>query len=142
MHDGDTFTVERENGERERIRLFGVDCPEAQYTGRWESQPYSRIATNFVKDMLKDNKRVSIFEMGMSYDRVVGAVVKLDSGKTVQGEIIGAGLAWVYPRYCKNSVKECKNWKALQEEAKAEKRGLWRGSNPIAPWDWRKGKTD
>ena len=28
VHDGDTITIERASGERVRVRLWGVDCPE------------------------------------------------------------------------------------------------------------------
>ena len=143
VHDGDTITIERDNGTpggtREKIRLFGVDTPEMQVPGKWETQPYGRVAANFVRDMLKGKERVSIFEMGESYGRIVGAVIQLDNGVTVQEQLVSEGLAWVDPRYCKDSIKECKNWKDLQEKAKKKRKGLWKDKNPVAPWDWRRG---
>ena len=141
VHDGDTFTVQRADGSREKIRLFGVDCPETQYPGRWKNQPYSRIAADFTRNLFKDNKHVSIFEMGESYGRVVGVVIQLDDGKTVQEELVAAGLACIDPRYCKNSIGECKNWKRLQKKAQKARRGLWLDKNPTAPWDWRHRKA-
>lgn len=142
VHDGDTITVEREDGTREKIRLFGVDCPETQLPGKWETQPYGRVAGDFVRTLLKDKDRVSIFEMGESYGRIVGAVIQLDNGGTVQEQLVSEGLAWVDPRFCKDSIKECKNWKKVQEKAMKKKRGLWKDKNPVAPWDWRRGKDD
>ncbi len=148
VHDGDTITVQRENGTKEKIRLFGVDCPELGWVGRWETQPYARVAANFAKALFKKASRVdvAIWEMGESYGRIVGGVVKLDDGRTVQEELVRAGLAWVDPRYCKTSIKECKNWFTLQKEASEARRGLWRDLDgkrkPVAPWKWRRGEKD
>lgn len=145
VHDGDTITVEREGGERERIRLFGIDCPELAYAGRWKAQPYSRAATDFVKGMFRSGKSVdvAIWEMGESYGRIVGGVIMLHNGQTVQEEMVRAGLAWVDARFCKRSIPECRTWLRLQQEAANNRRGLWKeldGQNkPIAPWTWRKG---
>lgn len=144
VQDGDTITVEREDGARERIRLFGVDCPESAWKGRWESQPYSRKATEFVRALLRADEpvEVAIWEMGESYNRIVGGVITLRDGKTVQEELVRAGLAWVDPRFCKTSIRECKNWFALEQEAARERRGLWKEIDgkhkPVAPWEWRK----
>ena len=45
VSDGDTLTVEWEDGSRGKVRLFGVDCPETKVAGKWETQPYGRKAT-------------------------------------------------------------------------------------------------
>ncbi len=150
VHDGDSITVARtDTGEKVKIRLFGVDCPELAWPGRWETQPYGRKATDFVKAMFKPGSRVdvTIWEMGESYGRTVGGVIKLGDGKTVQEELVRAGLGWIDPRYCKPSVvKECANWMKLQQEAADKRRGLWRDLDgprkPVAPWKWRKGERD
>ena len=153
--DGDTLVVVRlqdgeimlgENGQpvKEKIRLFGIDCPETVYRGRWESQPYSRAATRFVRELFanSDEVDVAIWEMGESYGRIVGGVIKLHDGITLQDEIVKAGYGWVDPRYCKVRYPECVRWIALQKEAQAARRGLWRDVNPIAPWQWRRGAGD
>lgn len=139
VHDGDTITVQRQDGTKERIRLFGVDCPELKRKGYWESQPYSRKATDFVKAIFanENSVKVSIWEMGESYGRVVGGVITLYDGHTLQEELVQAGLAWVDTKYCKRSIKECKNWTALQKEAQKQKLGLWRDGGPVPPWVWR-----
>lgn len=53
VHDGDTLVVEWEDGSKDKIRLFGVDCPETEVKGRWETQPYGRKASTFVRELLK-----------------------------------------------------------------------------------------
>lgn len=145
VHDGDTITVERPDGTREKIRLFGVDCPETQVPGHWESQPFSRVAADFARDLLTVEDGavdVAIWEMGESYGRIVGGVITLHDGYTVQELLVQAGLAWVDPRYCKVSqVKECRNWMAVEREAIEHRRGLWAALDwemkPVAPWTWR-----
>lgn len=147
VSDGDTLTVRRADGTREKIRLFGVDCPESRAKGRWEEQPYSSQAAEFLRDLFRDPARadVAIWEVGDSYGRIVAGVILLHSGATVQEELLKAGLAWVDPRFCKRSVRECTNWIALEQEAARERRGLWRsldnGQKPVAPWKWRKGES-
>ena len=41
-------------------------------------------------------------------------------------------MAWVYDRYVTD-----KTLYAVQEEAKAERRGLWQDDNSVSPWEWR-----
>jgi endonuclease YncB( thermonuclease family) len=53
-------------------------------------------------------------------------------------ELIRVGLAWVYSRYCDRPV--CENWIGLESEAREAKRGLWRDTNPIPPWEFRRKK--
>lgn len=149
VRDGDTIVVERRNGVREVIRLYGVDAPEKRWKGRWESQPFSQKATEFARALFagEDNVDVTIWEMGEeSYGRIVGGVITLRNGLTVQEEIVAAGFAWVDPLYCKpGQVKECRNWMAMEREAAKERRGLWRAldwrDKPVAPWKWRGSKT-
>ncbi len=49
--------------------------------------------------------------------------------------MVRMGIAWWYRRYDK--TEELENAERYAEENKF---GLWADSNPIAPWDWRKGK--
>lgn len=138
VSDGDTVTVTRtETGERVRIRLYGIDAPEGRGKA-WEPQPYSRVATNFLKSLLPVGSRCAVMDMGYDkYERTVGAVVSLPNGTVVQEELLKAGLVWVYPKYC----HDCRQWTALQEDARAAKRGLWKDGRPVPPWEWRKGQV-
>lgn len=53
----------------------------------------------------------------------------------INREMVRAGLAWVWPRYCRQDY--CADWERDQNDARAARRGLWRGKSPVAPWDWR-----
>jgi uncharacterized endonuclease HI_1296 len=48
-------------------------------------------------------------------------------------EMVKNGMAWVYPQYVKNPL-----YFQAQDFAQQQKIGLWRDSNPIAPYEWRK----
>lgn len=52
--------------------------------------------------------------------------------------LVKAGLAWQYRKYCKAGF--CKQWLKYEYEVRSAKLGLWKDSQPVAPWDWRKGK--
>lgn len=68
------------------------------------------------------------------YGRIVDEVILLH-GSTLDKELVFVGLAWWYRRYAPN---DC-TLKALEAGARAAKRGLWADSNPIPPWEWRRG---
>jgi micrococcal nuclease len=125
--DGDTITV-LEGTTPHKIRLYGIDCPES-------GQDFGQKAKQFVSDMVF-GKQARVVQMDMDrYGRMVGMVYV---GNTcVNEEIVRAGLAWVYNRYCKDPV--CSQWRDLEKQAKAAKIGLWSHPDPIPPWDYRRG---
>ena len=126
VSDGDTITVEPvEGGDRIKIRLHGIDAPERK-------QPYGEAARGFVFDVSL-YKTVDVEELYKDrYKRTV-AIINFPDGKSLQSLILEAGLAWVWPRYC----KDCPEWEALQEAAQMKRRGLWADESPIQPWEWR-----
>lgn len=68
------------------------------------------------------------------YDRKVGKVYY--NGKYLNKEIVKNGYAWWYKTYAKND----KDPESAEKYARLNKLGLWKSSNPIAPWVFRKGK--
>lgn len=100
--DGDTITV-MHDGRGEKIRLYGVDCPE-------KNQNFGMKAKQFTSGMVF-GKMVDVEPVVTDrYGRTVG-LVKID-GKYLSEEIIKAGLGWVYTRYCYISF----NYLAFPEE--------------------------
>ncbi len=126
VHDGDTVTVLR-GGEMLKVRLYGVDAPEEAQKGGAESKHFLADLASFqeVELDVRDKDR---------YGRSV-AIVRLPDGRTLNEELVRAGLAWVYPAHCKSPV--CLKWLALEQMAKLEGRGLWKDKNPQPPWQWR-----
>ena len=70
------------------------------------------------------------------YGRTVGIV--WDNEVNINQQMVHAGYAWVYQRYCDKPF--CNYWLALENEAKADKLGLWQEQNPVPPWEWRSSK--
>lgn len=130
VEDGDTVTV-APGGDRETpvsVRLFGIDAPERQQQGGEE-------AWAWLRNLLPVGQPVYIIPYDVDrYGRVVGLVQA--QGRTINGDAVAAGHAWVYADYCK--ARFCRQWLKAQKEAEAHARGLWREQNPIPPWQWRR----
>lgn len=121
--DGDTIKVLEHNREI-RIRLAEIDCPES-------SQDFGQKAKQFTSE-LAFGKDVKLLVKDMDrYGRTVAEVI-LPDGRSLNRELIKAGLAWWYQHYSSDETLG-----QLQEEAKAAKRGLWSMDNPTPPWDFR-----
>lgn len=126
--DGDTITVYTKERESKKIRLYGVDAPEAK-------QPWGMEAKDFVNGLVfLQEVEVSVIDTDR-YGREV-ALVKLADGRILNEELVKNGHAWVYRDYCKEPY--CNNWINMELAARAKKEGLWSQKNPTAPWNWRK----
>jgi len=125
--DGDTIRV-MHRGRETKIRLFGIDCPE-------RDQAFGNKARRFTSKMVF-RKVVEVQEVDKdSYGRTV-AWVFVD-GKSLNKELLRAGLAWWYKYYAENEHELEK----LEAEARSHKIGLWSVPNPIPPWDFRRSEN-
>lgn len=128
--DGDTITVEPINGgERVKIRLYGIDCPEVR-------QPYGQAARSHVSGVaMYKTVEVDVAPQGRDrYGRTI-ATITVEGTGVLQELLLDAGLAWVYPKYC----RDCPGWYALEADVRKARRGLWQDKNPVPPWEWRRG---
>ena len=124
VSDGDTIEVMRA-GRAVRVRLQGIDCPESH-------QPYGTRAKQFTSDLVF-GKTVAVQIHGTDqYGRILGEVI-LPDGRSLNRELVRNGYAWWYRRYSDDPVLQ-----RLEEEARRERRGLWRDKNPIPPWEFRR----
>jgi len=57
------------------------------------------------------------------------------SGTDVSAEQVKQGMAWVYRKYSKDVTLP-----PLEDEAKAQRLGLWADAEPVPPWVWRHSK--
>ena len=121
--DGDTVMVVHDN-KKTTVRLAGIDAPEKLQ----EFGPASREA--LTKLVLRKEVRVSTKTVD-DYGRVVAT---LEVGRlNVNEEQLRRGMAWEYSRYHSDKALI-----ALQVEAKNARRGLWAGTSPTPPWEFRK----
>ena len=127
--DGDTIKVYNAEKGQVKIRLYGIDSPE-------KGQPYGQVAGKYLASLIAGSI-VDIESVDTDrYGRTVGIVS--DSEKNINQEMVRAGYAWVYRKYCDKEF--CDFWLALEKDAKAIKMGLWQEPNPIPPWEWRRRK--
>jgi endonuclease YncB( thermonuclease family) len=130
VSDGDTITVLQANNTQHKIRLQGIDAPEkAQAFGQKSKQSLH---------LLIHNKQVSVeFQKKDKYGRTVGKV--LHEGTDVCLEQIKLGMAWHYKQYAPEQSKEDRETYAQAElRAHSEKICLWKDTNAIPPWEFRK----
>ena len=125
--DGDSLKV-RQKGKIYEMRLYGIDTPEYR-------QAFSNKAKQFTKRLVS-GQRVSIEKKDVDrYGRIVALVVS--RGKLVNRELVREGLAWYYPKYCRDQPL-CGELQKLERQARKERRGLWRDENPVSPWNWKR----
>lgn len=124
--------VQSGTGKRTFVTLYGVACPRPESEGK-RAQPHAAEAAAMVNALLPRGAVVRVDDMKPDLlGRATGSIITLEDGTIVQDALLQAGLAWIYPRECWN----CRRWKALQEKARSDRKGLWKEQDPVAPWDW------
>jgi micrococcal nuclease len=127
--DGDSLEVEKD-GQRHRIRLYGIDSPEY-------GQPGGHEAGRFARSMLM-SRTVTMKTMDKDrYGRIVALV--WSGGRLVNRELVRNGWAWVYPKYCREQPL-CKELEVLERGARKQQLGLWHEQAPLPPWRWKRAQ--
>ena len=125
--DGDTITILNADLKQIKIRLHGIDTPE-------EKQDFGTKAKQFTS-ALAFGKTVSVNVLNKDrYGRSVG-IVFLPDGRSLNKELLKAGLAWHFKQYDKST-----EFANLELSARTKKLGVWSMGNAIAPWEFRKMK--
>ena len=123
--DGDTITILTADFIQIKIRLHGIDCPE-------KSQDFGTKAKQFTSDQCFGKAVIVKITDTDRYGRSIG-VVTLPNGKTLNKELLKAGLAWHYKHY-----DQSKEYSDLEISARNKKIGIWSIPNAVAPWDFRR----
>ncbi|RBP47935.1 endonuclease YncB(thermonuclease family) [Roseimicrobium gellanilyticum] len=123
VSDGDTVTLVSD-GVTHKARLSGIDAPEM-------SQDYGNAARDALAAMVR-GKAVTFTDSGQ--DRYQRTLVHLYvDGIDVNLQLVRQGMAWQYRAYSNDP-----GLAAAEQEARANRRGLWAKPNPVPPWDWRR----
>jgi endonuclease YncB( thermonuclease family) len=123
VHDGDTITCLDENNPQQKVRLASIDAPEV-------GQEYGRASREALAAMVF-GKTVAVADEGRDqYGRWIGSV-SVD-GVDVNRQMIATGNAWHYTEFSNDPTLA-----AFQEQARAQKIGLWSQPDPIPPWQFR-----
>jgi endonuclease YncB( thermonuclease family) len=126
--DGDTLTVVDDAKKRHRIRLAGIDAPQAK-------QPFGlSSARSLARLCYKKTAKVEWRAKELGF---LVAEVTCD-GVEVNAEQVRRGMAWVSPRQTGpgSALYE------LEAYARLRKVGLWADDQAIPPWEWRSGGAE
>jgi endonuclease YncB( thermonuclease family) len=127
---GTAFAVLDEQEKLKRVKLAGVDAPEA--TQRFGPQA-RQLAGEWLGVGTIDVAIDKVDKDGRVYGRV-----SVD-GRDVGLELIKAGMAWCDPADAKDIPAAVRDrYDAECAEAKKNRRGLWIDANPNPPWEQRK----
>lgn len=122
--DGDTFWVKRPDGTEEKIRLIGVNTPEARNTGRTQVEYFGKEASAYVAKFLSGKKVRLEYDVQRRdrYQRTL-AYVFLEDGTFLNAHLVEKGYATAatYPPNVKYSTR----FMELERKARSGKRGLW-----------------
>lgn len=124
--DGDTIEI-----HGTRIRVFGIDAPEADQLCRNEQSDLYRCgqrASNALSDYIA-RRLVSCVEVNRDRYRRSVSVCTV-AGMNIADWLVRNGLALDWPQYSKGG------YAAAQSEAKQMERGMWAGSFK-EPWLYR-----
>ena len=120
--DGDTFEFKLENGRQVRVRMFGVDAPE------WK-QEWGRNSADCLRDLLSHGDLSIVEKYKDPYHRSVSVVYY--GTKDINRTLVEQGCAWAFRRYSSDYVNS-------ETKARQSRAGLWSGTHPQPPWDWRR----
>jgi endonuclease YncB( thermonuclease family) len=127
--DGDTLTL-RDASDRVTIRLAEIDAPE-------RTQPYAQASRRNLLALCGSATDVRYEKVDTDvYGRTVAHV--WCDGVHVNWRQVEDGLAWCFTKYLRHP-EQCN---PLEQQAREQRRGLWREDQPVAPWDFRAFKRD
>jgi endonuclease YncB( thermonuclease family) len=124
--DGDTIDI-----SGQRIRLHGIDTPEAKQTCQRQGVTWlcGAAATKALRNLIGGEKVTCIQRDKDRYGRIVA--VCHANGVNLNAAMVLSGMALAYRRYSDD-------YTGHEASAKAAARGLWAGQF-VAPWEWRRG---
>ncbi|MBD2255678.1 thermonuclease family protein [Nostoc parmelioides] len=131
--DGDTLRVRNQQGQPVTIRLGCVDAPELKQT------PWGQQSRNRLGQLLPVGQTVQIRSIERDrYKRLVAEV--FINNRSVNLTMVQEGQAVVYPQYFQGCASTKDQFLQAEADAKQQKLGFWNQSQPVMPWDFRRGK--
>jgi micrococcal nuclease len=123
VYDGDTVTCLDDMNQQQKVRLAGIDAPEA-------GQDFGQVSRQALAGMVF-GKTIEVVDDGRDrYGRWVGRLYT--DGIDVNQQMVATGNAWHYAAYSNDQTLA-----ALQSQAQSQRIGLWSQANPVPPWVFR-----
>lgn len=121
--DGDTIKAYGKEGKI-KVRLIGVDTPESVHYDSSKNVPEGKVASNYTRKNLLGKEVAIKFDKQKQdrYGRYLGYVYA--DGKMFNRELLEQGYARVM--MIKPNDRYELEFKALEREARKEKRGFWK----------------
>ncbi len=124
VSDGDTVTAITDNQTKFRLRLLGIDAPEAPH-GETPGQPFGEEAREYLFRLI-GGRTIRVETYGPDGFNRILAMVFLGT-VNVNEEMVQQGLAEVYRGApCK---AYCRNLRAAELRAKQDRVGMWAQGN-------------
>jgi endonuclease YncB( thermonuclease family) len=139
--DGDTILLQSPDNLRQSVRIAGIDAPEP-------AQPYGREAREYLARLVSggdvraecpklDHRTSVVCKVWARPTDCASCERSIDVGLAQ----ISGGMAWWYRRYAmEQSAEDRARYEAEEKTARQNGRGLWAAKDPVAPWDWRRGR--
>lgn len=122
--DGDTVDL-RVGAVTYRGRLHGIDAPERR-------QPWGPESHAVLESLVGGGRTVRVVVPDV--DRFGRLIVRLFAGEDeVNLRMLELGAAWHYTEFDQSDA-----YAAAERRARAARRGLWAGADPVPPWEWRR----
>ena len=132
--DGDTLTLLDSSKTQHKIRLQGIDAPE-------KGQGFGNKSKDKLSEMVGGKDVCVDWTKEDKYGRKVGNIKAGDVD--VNLEMVKSGLAWHFKKYeSEQSEADRTAYDQAEKAARSDIIGLWSEPDPIAPWDFRDGKTE
>lgn len=125
--DGNSLEIKTSDDVVTKIILLGVDCPEA-------GQPYYDEAMRCLEKMLM-NKDVTVELKGKDRKGNFIGVVTTTKNLDPRIALLQSGLAWT------SESNPIPNLEQHKQGAQEKKKGLWKESEPTAPWIYRRQQS-
>jgi micrococcal nuclease len=126
VYDGDTVTCLDDMNQEQKVRLAGIDAPEAR-------QDFGQVSRQALAGMVF-GKTIEVVDEGRDrYGRWIGRLYT--AGIDVNQQMVATGNAWHYADYSKDP-----SLAAAQAQAQAQRIGIWSQPNPTPPWEYRKNQ--
>lgn len=126
-HDGDTCTLQLQ-GHTLKVRVFCIDAPELG------QGPWGESARKAINAEVRGTIRVLI-DGHDKWGRPVAELIRED-GWNLGLELVRAGYAAVYPKFCDEAL-----YYTAEDQARKARLGIWRQDGAQQrPWEWREVK--
>ncbi len=138
VDDGDTVVLLLADKSKMKVRLASIDAPESSRTNKERGkvgQPFSENSKQYLASMVKG---VDVTARCFEEDRYKRSVCDIMvRGVSANRQMVIGGMAWANQSSGGRYLRD-KSLVKAEEQARASQLGLWKGSSPVPPWEWRK----